>query len=91
MIIKSWKFKGFTSEIPDWVKLESSKRAGNPDLWVHTQRGEEPAKKGQGAGGAFQCVRGDSGHLDFHKGPASTSRFWHGGGSPGFHMPIPGA
>jgi len=60
MIIKSWKFKGFTSEIPDWVKLESSKRAGNPDLWVHTQRGEEPAKKGQWISINLR------GHVDIH-------------------------
>ena len=60
MIIKSWKFKGFTSEIPDWVKLESSKRAGNPDLWVHTQRGEEPAKKGQWISVSLR------GHIDIH-------------------------
>ena len=61
MIIKSWKFKGFTSEIPDWVKLESSKRAGNPDLWVHTQRGEEPAKIGQWISVNLR------GHVDIHK------------------------
>ena len=60
MIIKSWKFKGFTSEIPDWVKLESSKRLGNPDLWVHTQRGEEPAKKGQWISVSLR------GHIDIH-------------------------
>jgi len=60
MIIKSWKFKGFTSEIPDWVKLESSKRLGNPDLWVHTQRGEEPAKKGQWISVSLR------GHVDIH-------------------------
>ena len=61
MIIKSWKFKGFTSEIPDWVKLESSKRLGNPDLWVHTQRGEEPAKIGQWISVNLR------GHVDIHK------------------------
>ena len=60
MIIKSWKFKGFTSEIPDWVKLEFSKRLGNPDLWVHTQRGEEPAKKGQWISVSLR------GHIDIH-------------------------
>ena len=60
MIIKSWKFKGFTSEIPDWVKVESSKRLGNPDLWVHTQRGEEPAKKGQWISVSLR------GHIDIH-------------------------
>ena len=60
MIIKSWKFKGFKSEIPDWVKLESSKRAGNPDLWIHTQRGEEPAKIGQWISVSLR------GHLDIH-------------------------
>ncbi len=60
MIIKSWKFKGFTSEIPDWVKLESSKRLGNPDPKVHTQRGEEPAKKGQWISVSLR------GHIDIH-------------------------
>ena len=60
MIITSWKFKGFTSEIPDWVKVESSKRLGNPDLWVHTQRGEEPAKKGQWISVSLR------GHIDIH-------------------------
>ena len=60
MIFKSWKFKGFTSEIPDWVELESSKRLGNPDLWVHTQRGEEPAKKGQWISVSLR------GHIDIH-------------------------
>ena len=60
MIIKSWKFKGFTSEIPDWVKVESSKRLGNPDLWVHTQRGEEPAKKGQWISVSLR------GHINIH-------------------------
>ena len=60
MIIKSWKFKGFTSEIPDWVKTESSKRLGNPDLWVHTQRGEEPAQKGQWISINLR------GHVDIH-------------------------
>ena len=60
MIIKSWKFKGFTSEIPDWVKVESSKRLGNPDLWVHTQRGEGPAKKGQWISVSLR------GHINIH-------------------------
>jgi len=60
MIIKSWKFKGFTSEIPDWVKVESSKRLGNPDLRVHTQRGEEPAKKGQWISVSLR------GHINIH-------------------------
>ena len=60
MIIKSWKFKGFTSEIPDWVKLESINRLGNPDLWVHTQRVEEPAKKGQWISVSLR------GHINIH-------------------------
>ena len=60
MIIKSWKFKGFTSDIPEWVQQETSKRSGHPDLWVHTQRGEEPAKKGQWISVSLR------GHLDIH-------------------------
>ena len=47
MILKSWKFKGFNNDMPKWVQEETSKRAGSPDLWVHTQRGEEPAQVGQ--------------------------------------------
>ena len=47
MITKSWKFKGFDSEMPEWVQEETSKRLGSPDIWVHTQRGEEPAQVGQ--------------------------------------------
>ena len=32
MITKSWKFKGFDSEMPEWVQEETSKRLGSPDL-----------------------------------------------------------
>ena len=61
MIIKSWKFKGFNSEMPSWVQEETSKRAGNQDLWVHTQRGEEPAQVGQWISINLR------GHLDIHE------------------------
>ena len=60
MIIKSWKFKGFTSDIPEWVQQETSKRAGHPDIWVHTQRGEEPAHTGQWISVSLR------GHIDIH-------------------------
>ena len=60
MIIKSWKFKGFGSEIPRWAREESSKRLGSPDLWVHTQRGEEPAQVGQWISINLR------GHVDIH-------------------------
>ena len=61
MIIKSWKFKGFNNDMPDWVQEETSKRPGSPDLWVHTQRGEEPAKIGQWISVNLR------GHVDIHK------------------------
>ena len=61
MIIKSWKFKGFNNDIPDWVQEETSKRAGSPELWVHTQRGEEPAKIVQWISVNLR------GHVDIHK------------------------
>jgi hypothetical protein len=60
MIIKSWKFKGFNNDMPQWVQEETSKRPGSPDLWVHTQRGEEPAKKGQWISVSLR------GHIDIH-------------------------
>jgi len=60
MILKSWKFKGFTSDIPKWVQEETSKRAGSPDIWVHTQRGEEPAQIGQWISISLR------GHVDTH-------------------------
>ena len=60
MIIKSWKFKGFNNDMPDWVQEETSKRAGSPELWVHTQRGEEPAKKGQWISVSLR------GHINIH-------------------------
>ena len=61
MIIKSWKFKGFNNDMPDWVQEETSKRSGSPELWVHTQRGEEPAKIGQWISVNLR------GHVDIHK------------------------
>jgi len=61
MIIKSWKFKGFNNDMPQWVQDETSKRAGSPDLWVHTQRGEEPAQVGQWISVNLR------GHVDIHK------------------------
>ena len=60
MIIKSWKFKGFNNDMPQWVQEETSKRAGSPELWVHTQRGEEPAKIGQWISVNLR------GHVDIH-------------------------
>ena len=60
MILKSWKFKGFDSEMPQWVQEETSKRLGSPDLWVHTQRGEEPAQVGQWISVNLR------GHVDIH-------------------------
>jgi len=60
MILKSWKFKGFNNDMPQWVQEETSKRPGSPDLWVHTQRGEEPAKKGQWISVSLR------GHIDIH-------------------------
>ena len=60
MILKSWKFKNFNSEMPKWVQEETSKRAGSPDLWVHTQRGEEPARTGQWVSINLR------GHVDIH-------------------------
>ena len=60
MIIKSWKFKGFNNDMPQWVQEETSKRPGSPDLWVHTQRGEEPAQVGQWISVNLR------GHVDIH-------------------------
>ena len=60
MIIKSWKFKGFNNDMPQWVQEETSKRPGSPDLWVHTQRGEEPAQIGQWISINLR------GHVDIH-------------------------
>ena len=60
MILKSWKFKGFDSEMPQWVQEETSKRLGSLDLWVHTQRGEEPAQVGQWISVNLR------GHVDIH-------------------------
>ena len=60
MIIKSWKFKGFNNDMPQWVQEETSKRPGSPDLWVHTQRGEEPAQVGQWISINLR------GHVDIH-------------------------
>ena len=47
MIIKTWKFKGFASEMPDWVKENAGKRLGCSDLFVYTQQGEMPCETGQ--------------------------------------------
>ena len=47
MIIKTWKFKGFASEMPDWVKENAGKRLGSSDLFVYTQEGELPCETGQ--------------------------------------------
>ena len=60
MILKSWKFKGFNNDMPQWVQEETSKRHGSPDLWVHTQRGEEPAQVGQWISVNLR------GHVDIH-------------------------
>ena len=60
MILKSWKFKGFDSEMPQWVQEETSKRLGSLDLWVHTQRGEEPAQIGKWISINLR------GHVDIH-------------------------
>ncbi len=60
MILKSWKFKGFNNDMPQWVQEETSKRPGSPDLWVHTQRGEEPARTGQWVSINLR------GHVDIH-------------------------
>jgi len=60
MITKSWKFKGFDSEMPEWVQEETSKRLGSLDIWVHTQRGEEPAQVGQWISINLR------GHVDIH-------------------------
>ena len=60
MIIKSWKFTGFKSTFPEWVAENTSKRAGSKHLWVHTQRGEEPAQKGQWISINLR------GHVDIH-------------------------
>ena len=47
MIKKSWKFEGFTSEMPEWIQEKTSKQIKNSSLWVHTQQGKKPAKIGQ--------------------------------------------
>tara|TARA_R110000796_G_scaffold117240_1_gene229998 strand:- start:177 stop:452 length:276 start_codon:yes stop_codon:yes gene_type:complete len=47
MIVKSWKFTGFKSTFPDWVKENTSKRGGSDKLWVHTQMGEVSANEGE--------------------------------------------
>ena len=46
MIVKSWKFTGFKSDFPQWIKETTSKRAGSNSIWVHTQQGEVPANEG---------------------------------------------
>jgi len=47
MIIKSWKFRGFDQDMPDWVQENSGKRLGNQNLFVYTQEGELPCKLGE--------------------------------------------
>jgi len=47
MIIKSWKFKGFDQDMPDWVQENSGKRLGNQNLFVYTQEGELPCQNGE--------------------------------------------
>jgi len=47
MIIKSWKFKGFDQDMPDWVQENSGKRLGNQNLFVYTQEGELPCQIGE--------------------------------------------
>jgi len=47
MIIKSWKFKGFDQDMPEWVQENSGKRLGNQNLFVYTQEGELPCKLGE--------------------------------------------
>ena len=47
MIIKSWKFRGFDKDMPDWVQENSGKRLGNQNLFVYTQEGELPCQLGE--------------------------------------------
>jgi len=47
MIIKSWKFKGFDQDMPEWVQENSGKRLGNQNLFVYTQEGELPCQNGE--------------------------------------------
>jgi len=47
MIIKSWKFRGFDQDMPDWVQENSGKRLGNQNLFVYTQEGELPCQNGE--------------------------------------------
>ena len=47
MIIKSWKFKGFDQDMPDWVQENSGKRLGNQNLFVYTQEGKLPCQLGE--------------------------------------------
>lgn len=60
MIVKSWKFTGFNSDMPDWIQKNTSKRKGSSYIWVHTQRGEIPANKDQWISIDLK------GHVDIH-------------------------
>lgn len=60
MIVKSWKFTGFNSDMPDWIQKNTSKRKGSGYIWVHTQRGEIPANKDQWISIDLK------GHVDIH-------------------------
>tara|TARA_R110002126_G_scaffold163946_1_gene311829 strand:- start:1675 stop:1983 length:309 start_codon:yes stop_codon:yes gene_type:complete len=46
MIIKTWKFENFKTDMPKWVQENSEKRRGSSKLWVYSQRGEIPADEG---------------------------------------------
>ena len=60
MIIKSWKFKGFNGDFPDWVQENTGKRKGSNALWVYTQRGEIPIESG------YWVSINLRGHVDIH-------------------------
>ena len=60
MIIKSWKFRGFDKDMPDWVQENSGKRLGNQNLFVYTQEGELPCQLGEWVAISLR------GHLTIH-------------------------
>jgi len=60
MIIKSWKFKGFDQDMPDWVQENSGKRLGNQNLFVYTQEGELRCQIGEWVAISLR------GHLTIH-------------------------
>ena len=60
MIIKSWKFRGFDQDMPDWVQENSGKRLGNQNLFVYTQEGELPCQLGEWVAISLR------GHLTIH-------------------------